>query len=30
MAVRAGVQREEEEMAGEMSFWESVSSLPVK
>ena len=30
MAVRAGVQLEEEEVAGEMSFWGSVSSLPVK
>ena len=30
MAVRAGVQSEEDEVAGEMSFWGRVSSLPVK
>ena len=30
MAIMAGVQREEEEEAGEMSFWGSVSSVPVK
>ena len=30
MAIRAGVQLEEDEVAGEMSFWGSVSSLPVK
>ena len=26
MAIRAGVQREEEKVSGEMSFWGSVSS----
>ena len=29
-SVSAGVQLEEEEVAGEMSFWGRVSSLPVK